>query len=157
MGTRSGALDPGVVLHLLRQGGMNHAELEELLYKRSGMLGLSGGISGDFRTLLASEDPRAAFALEVFCSRVAGQVASLAAALGGIDGLVFTAGVGEHAAPLRAAICRACAWLGLALDEAANATHGPRISKPGSAVEAWVVPTDEERMIARHSQALLGR
>jgi acetate kinase len=156
MGTRCGDLDPGVVLHLLRQEGMDARAVEDLLYRRSGVLGLSGGISSDFRDLLASGDPRAAFAVEVFCHRTARHVASLAGALGGLDGLVFTAGVGENAAPVRAAVCRACAWLGLELDEAANAAHGPRISAPGSRVEAWVVPTDENRMIARHTLALVG-
>jgi len=156
MGTRCGDLDPGVVLHLLRREGMDARAVEDLLYRRSGMLGLSGGISSDFRDLLASGDGRAAFAVEVFCHRTARHVASLAGALGGLDGLVFTAGVGENAAPVRAAVCRACAWLGLELDEAANAAHGPRISAPGSRVEAWVVPTDENRMIARHTLALVG-
>ena len=156
MGTRCGDLDPGVVLHLMAQKGMDAPAIEDLLYRRSGMLGLSGGISSDFRDLLASADPRAAFAVEVFCYRTARHVASLAGALGGLDGLVFTAGVGENAAPVRAAICRACAWLGLELDEAANAAHGPRISAPGSRVEAWVVPTDENLMIARHTLALVG-
>jgi acetate kinase len=156
MGTRCGDLDPGVVLHLMRQEGMDARAVEDLLYRRSGVLGLSGGISPDFRDLLASGDPRAAFAVEVFCHRTARHVASLAGALGGLDGLVFTAGVGENAAPVRAAVCRACAWLGVELDEAANAAHGPRISAPGSRVEAWVVPTDENRMIARHTLALVG-
>ena len=145
MGTRCGDLDPGVVLHLMAQKGMDAPAIEDLLYRRSGMLGLSGGISSDFRDLV-----------EVFCYRTARHVASLAGALGGLDGLVFTAGVGENAAPVRAAICRACAWLGLELDEAANAAHGPRISAPGSRVEAWVVPTDENLMIARHTLALVG-
>jgi acetate kinase len=154
MGTRAGELDAGVVLHLLRQKGMSAEAVEELLYRRSGLLGLSG-VSSDMRALLASAEPRAAFALEVFCDRAARAVASLAAALGGLDGVVFTAGIGENAAPVRAAICRRCAWLGLDLDEAANAAHGPRISAPGSRVEALVIPTDEERMIARHTLALL--
>ncbi|WP_135465685.1 acetate/propionate family kinase [Crenalkalicoccus roseus] len=154
MGTRAGELDAGVVLHLLRQKGMAAEAVEELLYRRSGLLGLSG-VSSDVRALLASAEPRAAFALEVFCDRAARAVASLAAALGGLDGVVFTAGIGENAAPVRAAICRRCAWLGLDLDEAANAAHGPRISAPGSRVEALVIPTDEERMIARHTLALL--
>ncbi|MBK1661325.1 acetate/propionate family kinase [Paracraurococcus ruber] len=154
MGTRSGELDAGVVLHLIQQRGMDAAQIQDLLYRQSGMLGLSGGLSPDFRDLLGSEDPRAAFAVEVFCYRAARQIASLACALGGLDGVVFTAGVGENAAPVRARICAALGWLGLRLDPAANAAHGPRISAPGSAVEAWVVPTDEERMIARHTAAL---
>src|SRR5262249_11909938 len=118
MGTRCGELDAGVVLHLIQQKGMSPEELVNLLYRRSGMLGLSG-ISSDFRGLLASDSPRARFAVEVFCYRVAGHIASLAAALGGLDG-------GENAAPVRSAICRACAWLGLELDEAANRVHKER-------------------------------
>ena len=156
MGTRTGELDPGVVLHLMQQKGMDAQAIQDLLYKRSGVLGLSGGLSSDFRELLASDDPRAAFAIEVFCYRAARQVASLAAAMGGLDGLVFTAGIGENAAPVRARIAARCAWLGLDLDAAANAAHGPRISTAGSAIACWVVPTDEERMIARHTRALLG-
>ncbi|HEV7267787.1 MAG TPA: acetate/propionate family kinase [Falsiroseomonas sp.] len=155
MGTRCGALDAGVVLHLLQQKGMDAQAVQDLLYRRSGMLGLSGGISSDFRDLLASKDPRAAFAIAVFCHHVARQVASLAAAMGGLDGLVFTAGIGENAAPVRARIAEGCGWLGLDLDEDANLAHGPRISVAGSALEAWVVPTDEERMIARHTAALV--
>ena len=151
MGTRCGALDAGVVLHLVDQRGMAPAAVQDLLYKRSGLLGLSGGISSDFRDLLDSDDPRAAFAVEFFCVSAARQVASLATAMGGLDGVVFTAGIGEHAAPARAAICQGLAWLGLRLDGAANNAHGPRISHDGSAVEAWVVPTDEELMIARHT------
>jgi acetate kinase len=154
MGTRTGELDPGVVLHFIQQRGMDAAQIQDLLYRKSGMLGLSGGISSDFRDLLASDDPRAAFAIEVFCYRTARQIASLACALGGLDGIVFTAGVGENAAPVRARICQALGWLGLAFDAPANAAHGPRLSAPGSAVEAWVIPTDEERMIARHTRAL---
>ena len=153
MGTRCGELDPGVVLHLAMQRGMPMSEIQDLLYKRSGMLGLSG-ISADFRDLLASDDPRAAFAVDLFCYRVSRHVGSLTAALGGLDGLVFTAGVGEHAAPVRAKICQACAWLGLELDEEANNRHGPRVSRPSSRVEAWVIPTSEERMIARHTQSI---
>jgi acetate kinase len=154
MGTRCGELDAGVVLHLIREERMTAEEVEDLLYRRSGMLGLSG-VSPDFRDLLASEEPRARFAIEVFCYRVARQIGSLAAALGGLDGLVFTAGVGEHAAPVRDAICRNCAWLGLELDEAANRVHGPRISTAASHVAAYVLPTDENVMIARHVRALL--
>jgi len=154
MGTRCGELDAGVVLHLIQQKGMSAERLVDLLYRRSGMLGLSG-ISSDFRELLASEDPRARFAVEVFCYRVAGHIASLAAALGGLDGVVFTAGVGENAAPVRSAICRACAWLGLKLDEAANRDQKERISTPDSRVAAYVIKTDENLMIARHARALV--
>ncbi len=153
MGTRTGELDAGVVLHLMQQKGMDGQAIQDLLYRKSGMLGLSG-LSSDFRDLLASAEPRAAFAIDYFCHRTARAIASLAAAMGGIDGLVFTAGVGENAAPVRAAICRGCAWLGLELDEAANAARGPRISAAGSRVQALVIPTDEERMIARHTLAL---
>jgi len=128
--------------------------VQDLLYKKSGMLGLSG-ISADFRDLLGSSDPRAQFAIGVFCYRVARSVGSLAAALGGVDALVFTAGVGEHAAPVRAMICRMCAWLGVQLDEAANVGHGPCISTAASRVQAWVVPTNEELMIAKHTRTLL--
>jgi acetate kinase len=154
MGTRCGELDAGVVLHLIQQKGMSAEALVDLLYRRSGMLGLSG-ISSDFRELLASDNPRARFAVEVFCYRVAGHIASLAAALGGLDGIVFTAGVGENAAPVRSAICRACEWLGLELDEVANGNHKERISRPNSRVAAYVIKTDENMMIARHARALV--
>ena len=154
MGTRCGVLDPGVVLHLIEQMGMTPKEVTDLLYKRSGMIGLSG-VSSDFRSLLASEEPRARFAVESFCYWTARQIASLAAALEGIDGLVFTAGVGENAAPVRAAICKLCAWLGIELDEAANEAHHTRIGKPGSRVGAYVIKTDENLMIARHARRLL--
>lgn len=154
MGTRCGDLDPGVVLHLIQQNKMQPEALVDLLYRRSGMLGLSG-ISSDFRELLASEEPRARFAVEVFCYRTARHIASLAAALGGLDAIVFTAGVGENAAPVRAAICRACAWLGLELDEAANRGHRERISTYASRVAAFVIKTDENLMIARHALALV--
>ena len=155
MGTRCGQLDAGVVLYLLQQKGMSAGEVLELLYRRSGMLGLSG-VSSDFRELLASDNPRARFAVEIFCHSVARHIASLAAALGGLDGIVFTAGVGENAAPVRAAICRACAWLGLELDEAANRENSERISTSASRVAGYVIKTDENLMIARHARALLG-
>jgi acetate kinase len=154
MGTRCGGLDAGVVLHLIQQKGMSAEALVDLLYRRSGMLGLSG-ISSDFRELLASGNPRARFAVEVFCYRVAAHIASLAAALGGLDGIVFTAGVGENASPVRSGICRACAWMGLELDEAANREHKLRISTPDSPVAAYVIKTDENLMIARHARALV--
>jgi acetate kinase len=155
MGTRCGQLDAGVVLYLLQQKGMSPNEVLELLYRRSGMLGLSG-VSSDFRELLASDNPRARFAVEIFCHSVARHIASLAAALEGLDGIVFTAGVGENAAPVRAAICRACAWLGFELDEATNRENRERISAPGSRVAGYVIKTDENLMIARHARALLG-
>jgi acetate kinase len=154
MGTRCGELDAGVLLYLLQQKGMSVDDLVDLLYRRSGMLGLSG-ISSDFRELLASDSPRARFAVEVFCNRVARHIASLAAALGGLDGIVFTAGVGENASPVRSAICRACSWLGLELDEAANRQREERISRPRSRVAAYVIRTDENLMIARHARALV--
>ena len=154
MGTRCGDLDAGVVLHLIQQKKMAAEELVNLLYRRSGMLGLSG-ISSDFRELLASDNPRARFAVDVFCYRVAGHIASLAAALGGLDGVVFTAGVGENAAAVRGAICRACEWLGLELDELANREHKERISMPKSRVAAYVIKTDENLMIARHARTLV--
>ena len=155
MGTRCGALDAGVVLHLIQTKGMAAEALVDLLYRRSGMLGLSG-VSSDFRELLASAEPRARFAIDVFCYCTARWIGSLAAALGGLDGAVFTAGVGENAAPIRSAICRACGWLGLELDEAANSEHRTRISTPKSRVAAYVIKTDENLMIARHARALVG-
>ena len=153
MGTRSGALDPGVVLYLMDELKMDPRAIEKMLYQQSGLLGVSG-VSSDMRTLLASDDPRAKFAIELFCYRIARELGSLAAALGGLDALVFTGGIGEHAAPIRARVVEASRWLGLSLDAAANSADGPRISGPGSA-RAWVVPTNEELMIARHTQALL--
>ena len=149
MASRCGALDPGVLLYLLREEGMSLEQLDELLHHRCGLLGVSG-ISGDVRTLLESDDPNAAEALELFVYRTSQAIASHAAAIDGIDAVVFTAGIGEHAAPVRAAICRRLAWLGLALDEEANDRHGPCISHPHSRVSAWIIPTDEERIIARH-------
>lgn len=153
MASRCGALDPGVLLYLLREAGMSLEQLDDLLHHRSGLLGVSG-LSGDVRTLLASSDPHAAEALDLFAYRTSQAIASHAVALDGIDALVFTAGIGEHAAAVRTAICRHLAWLGLALDEAANQGHGPRISHAHSRVSAWVIPTNEERVIARHAWTL---
>jgi acetate kinase len=153
MGTRCGDLDPGVVLYLMQSKGMSASAVEDLLYRQSGMLGLSE-ISSDFRDLLASRDPRAQFAIDVFCYQTVRQIGSLTAALGGLDGIVFTAGVGENAAPIRGAICRGCGWMGLELDETANERHGPRISTAGSRVAAYVVRSDENAVIARHTRAL---
>lgn len=155
MGSRCGALDPGVLLYLLREEGMNLEQLDDLLHHRSGLLGVSG-LSGDVRTLLESSHPHAAEALDLFVYRTSQAIASHAVALDGIDALVFTAGIGEHAAPVRAAICRRLAWLGLALDEEANHRHGPCISHPHSRISAWVIPTNEEMAIARHAWALTG-
>ena len=153
MASRCGALDPGVLLYLLREEGIHPAQLDDLLHHRAGLLGVSG-LSGDVRTLLASDDPRAAEALELLAYRTAQAVAAHAVALEGLDALVFTAGIGEHAAPVRAAICRHLTWLGLELDTAANARHGPRISQADSRVSAWVIPTNEEKVIAQHTWAL---
>jgi acetate kinase len=154
MGTRCGALDPGVLLYLMDRHGMDARALEELLYQQSGLLGVSG-ISSDLRTLLASPDPRAAEALDLFVYRIGRELGSVAAALVGLDALVFTGGIGENAAAIRARVCRGAAWLGLELDAAANDAGGPRISRPESRVAAWVIPTNEELMIAQHTRRLL--
>jgi acetate kinase len=154
MGTRSGTLDPGVVLYLIRELGMDVRAIEKLLYNESGLLGLSG-LSSDMRELLASTDARAKFAIDVFVYRIGRELGSLAAALSGLDAVVFTAGIGERSAEIRERVCRQAAWLGLELDAAANATDGPRISTPASKVAAWAIPTNEELIIARHTQALL--
>jgi acetate kinase len=154
MGTRSGALDPGVILYLLDEMKMGAREIERLLYKQSGLLGVSG-ISSDMRRLEESQDPRARLAIDLFIYRIGREIGSLAAALGGLDAIVFTAGIGEHSASLRRSVCRAAAWLGLVLDETADDSGASRISTPDSPVSAWVVPTDEELMIARHTRRLL--
>ena len=154
MGTRSGNLDPGVVLYLMDELKMDARAIEKLLYQQSGLLGVSG-VSSDMRTLLTSDEPRAKFAVELFVYRIGRELGSLAAALGGLDALVFTAGIGEHAAAIRERVCRAAAWLGVELDLAANAAGGPRLSMAGSRVAAWVIPTNEELMIARHTRRLL--
>ncbi|MDP1644909.1 MAG: acetate/propionate family kinase [Thiobacillus sp.] len=153
MGSRCGALDPGVLLYLLREEGMSLGQLDELLHHRSGLLGVSG-LSGDVRALLESDHPHAAEALDLFAYRTSQAIASHAVALEGIDALVFTAGIGEHAAPVRAAICCRLAWLGLTLDEEANRRHGPCISHTDSRISAWVISTNEEMAIARHAWAL---
>ena len=155
MGTRCGDLDPGVLLYLMEKHGMDRPALEQLLYKQSGLLGLSG-ISSDMRLLLQSDAPAAREAIELFCYRIGREIGSQAAALGGIDALVFTAGIGEHAAPVRAAICRYTTWLGAELDNAANQRSDHCISTADSRVKVWVIPTNEELMIARHTQRLLG-
>lgn len=156
MGTRCGAIDPGVLLYLLRQKGLTVNELETLLYHRSGLLGVSG-ISNDMRDLLATDAPAAREAVDLFVFRIAREAGALAASMGGLDGLVFTAGIGERAAEIRAAVCARLEWLGLRLDPAANAIHGPRISAADSRISAWVIPTDEEQMIALHTRNLLQR
>ena len=154
MGTRSGNLDPGVVLFLMDHRGMDARAIEKLLYQQSGLLGVSG-ISSDMRTLLESDSPRARLAIDLFVYRIGRELGSLAAALGGLDALVFTAGVGENSSEIRARICRAAAWLGVELDEAANAAGRPRISTAQSKVAAWTIATNEELMIARHTERLL--
>jgi len=155
MGTRSGDLDPGVLLFLMQELKMDARSIESLLYKESGLLGISGK-SSDMRTLLDSRDPKASFALKVFVDAIGRQIGAMAATLGGLDALVFTAGIGEHAAPIREQVCRDAEWLGVDLDAVANSRHGPRISTAGSRVSTWVIPTDEELMIARHTLSLTG-
>jgi acetate kinase len=154
MGTRCGSLDPGVVLYLMDELQMDTRAIERLLYRESGLLGVSG-VSSDMRTLLDSEDPRARFAVDLYVHRIGREIGSLAAALQGLDALVFTAGIGEHAAWIRERVCREAAWLGVELDPAANRAGGPNIGTPGSRVAVWVLPTDEEGMIARHTLAVL--
>jgi len=153
MGTRVGDLDPAVVLYLQQARGMTADAVSALLYTKSGLLGLSG-VSSDVRVLLASDDPRARLALDYFAYRIARETGALAVSLGGLDALVFTGGIGEHAAPVRASVCAHLAWLGVTLESAANDRHGPRITRAGSPVSAWVIPTDEERMIARQVRRL---
>ena len=156
MGTRSGALDPGVLLYLMDQRKLDARAIEALIYTKSGLLGVSG-VASDMRALLASREPRAALAVDLFVYRIARELGSLAAALEGLDAIVFTGGIGEHAAPVREAVCRRAAWLGIALDAPANAAGGPRISAAESTTAAWVIPTNEELMIARHTRDLLAR
>ncbi|MDG4602627.1 MAG: acetate/propionate family kinase [Defluviicoccus sp.] len=155
MGTRCGALDPGVVLFLIQDRGYDAKAIETLLYKQSGLLGVSG-VSNDMRDLMASRERHAADAIDLFVYQITRYVGSLAAALGGIDALVFTGGIGEHSPAIRQRVCEQSAWLGLTLDPEANASRGPRISAAGSTVSAWAIPTDEERMIAIHTRAVLG-
>lgn len=154
MGTRSGSLDPGVVLYLMAQKGMSASEIENLIYTKSGLLGISG-ISSDMRALLSSKEPRAGLAIDLYVYRVQRELGSLAAALGGLDSMVFTGGIGENAAPIRERVCRDAGWLGVQLDPTANTKGGPKISAPESRVSVWVIPTNEELMIARHAQRLL--
>ena len=155
MGTRCGSLDPGVILYLMDELKMDSRAVEELIYKRSGLLGVSG-ISSDMRTLLASEDKRARFAVTLYTYRLGRELGSLAAAAGGLDAIVFTGGIGEHAAPIREALCRDAAWLGVELDAEANLAGGPRISTARSKVAVWALPTNEELMIARHTARVAG-
>jgi acetate kinase len=156
MGTRCGTLDPSVLLYLMDREKLGVREMEKLIFEQSGLLGVSE-ISGDMRTLLASNDPRAAEAVDLFVYQIVRQTASLAGALGGLDALVFTGGIGEHATPIRTRVCRDLSWLGVELDEAANNTGSPRISTPASRVAAWVIATNEELMIARHTRGVLAK
>jgi acetate kinase len=153
MGTRCGSIDPGVLLYLMDERGMDARAIENLLYNESGLLGVSG-ISSDMRKLLDSDDPRARVAVALYVYRIRRELGSLAAALGGLDALVFTAGIGENSAPIRERVCADAGWLGVELDGAANRAGGPRISAQDSGVSVWVIPTNEELMIARHTQRL---
>jgi acetate kinase len=154
MGTRTGSLDPGVVLYLMDQQGMDARAIEKLLYSQSGLLGVSG-VSSDMRTLLDSPEPRAKLAIDLYCYRIRRELGSLAAALGGVDALVFTAGVGENSAAIRARVLADAAWLGVEVDAAANGAGGPLLTTSASRVAAYAVPTNEELMIARHAHAVI--
>jgi acetate kinase len=154
MGTRCGTLDPGVLLYLLQHEHMDAAAIEHLLYEHSGLLGVSG-ISSDMRTLLESVEPSAKQAVDLFVYWIGREIGSLAAAMGGLDALIFTGGIGEHAHQIRSSVCRQAGWLGVALDEAANRRGGPRITIPDSATSAWVIPTDENLVVAQHTRRLL--
>ena len=156
MGTRSGALDPGVVLYLMDEMKMDARAIEKLIYQESGLLGVSG-ISSDMRALLESKEPRAKLAVDLFVYRIGRELGSLAAALGGLDAVVFTGGIGERAVAIRERVCRDAGWLGIELDPAANGKDGPRISTTASRVPAWVMPTNEELMIARHTRRLIAK
>jgi acetate kinase len=154
MGTRTGALDPGVILYLLDERKMDARAIEKLIYQQSGLLGVSG-ISSDMRTLMESDDPRAKLATDLFCYRIRRELGALAAVLGGLDAIVFTAGIGENSVDIRAQVCRDAAWLGAELDHAANIKGGSRISTAASRVSVWSIATNEELMIARHTRKLL--
>lgn len=154
MGTRPGQLDPGVVLHLIRHHGMSAEQVSDLLYHESGLKGLSG-ISNDVRDLLASDDPRAAFAIDHFVYRCGLHAGMLAAALGGVDGFVFTAGIGENSAQIRARVAHRLTWLGAILDPLANAQGAQKISDPSSRISMYVIATDEEQVIARGTLSVL--
>ena len=155
MGTRSGALDPGIMLFLMDGRGMDARAIEKLIYTQSGLLGISG-ISSDMRTLLSSGEPRAGLAIDLFVYRIRREMGSLIAALGGVDALVFTGGIGENSEKIRERVCLDAAWLGVELDAGANTRGGPCISAEGSRVKVWVIQTNEELMIARHTKRLLG-
>ncbi len=153
MGTRCGTIDPGAVLHLLRHAGLDAATLERKLYRESGLLGVSG-LSHDMRTLLASDAPAAALAVELYCHRIAREVGALAAAIGGVDAMVFTAGVGENAAPVRARVLESLDWMGFRLDAIANARGNGCITDPGGSAQAFVIRTNEDAVVARHALEL---
>jgi acetate kinase len=154
MSRRCGSLDPGVVLYLMQEKGMTAAEVSDLLYNGSGLYGVSG-ISDDMRTLLASDNPAAKEAIALFVYRIGRELGSMAAALGGLDALVFTAGIGQRAAEIRRQVCEQAVWLGVDLNQSANLAGGAQITKSDSCTSAWVIPTDEDLMIARHSWTLL--
>lgn len=154
MATRCGELDAGAVLHLLRDGSRSVEDVEDLLYRRSGLLGLSGS-SADVRDLLVSEDPAAREAIDCFVLRIVREIGAMVAMLGGLDAIVFTAGIGEHSSAIRSRIAQASAWAGLAIDEEANAASATQISTPTSKVSAWVIPTNEERRMAEYARDLL--
>jgi len=154
MGTRTGSLDPGVVLYLMDQRGMDARAIEKLLYQQSGLLGISG-ISSDMRTLLESREPRASLAIDLYCYRIRRELGSLAAVLGGLDALVFTAGIGENSAAIRARVLDDAAWLGVERDAAANDAGGPRLTRPTSRVLGLALPTNEELMIATHTRNVI--
>jgi acetate kinase len=156
MGTRCGALDPGVILHLMNEYRMEVAEVEDLIYRKSGLLGVSN-LSSDMRTLRASCEPSAREAIELFVYRIIREIGSLTAALGGIDALVFAGGIGENDPATRAEVVEGCRWAGMALDSGRNAVGTGRISTDSSKVAVWVIPTDEERLIARHTRHVLGK
>ena len=154
MATRPGAVDPGVILYLFQILGLSAKDVERVLYQKSGLLGISG-ISNDMRALLESHEPGARLAVEYFVYRATKEIGALTSVLGGVDAVIFTAGIGEHSAEIRRRIVAASAWLGLEIDAAANDAHGPRITTSASRVSAWVIPTNEELMIARHTARLL--
>lgn len=155
MGTRPGSIDPGVVLYLFQTLGLSAKEVESMLYKKSGLLGISG-ISNDMRKLEESDAPEAKLAIDYFVYRIAKEIGALTAVLGGLDALVFTAGIGENSPAIRQMICSASSWLGIEMNEESNKNSNPCITTPQSKISAWVIPTDEELMIARHMKDLLG-
>jgi acetate kinase len=154
MGTRCGAIDPGVLFYLMRERNMPAEKVEDLLYRRSGLLGVSG-ISSDMRELLASDAPTASEAIDLFCYRAAREIGSLTAALGGLDALIFTAGIGERSHEVRARICEKLQWLGLAIDDAANRAHKTTLNRAESRVAVRLIPANEESVIARHTACII--